>query len=91
MGDLENKQIIDLTAELSDMTIENELKRQVNNNIIRLRDMKAYRGMRHALGYPVRGQRTRTQVSDIWGWKGKEAWLGTRLTLSTDGHGDEVE
>ena len=68
MGGLENKQILDLTAELSDMNIENDLKRQVNNNIIRLRDMKTYRGMRHALGYPVRGQRTRTQVSDELRW-----------------------
>ncbi|MCJ1333425.1 hypothetical protein MMC10_010123 [Thelotrema lepadinum] len=29
MGGLENKQILDLTAELSDMNIENDLKRQV--------------------------------------------------------------
>ncbi|KAI4143781.1 MAG: hypothetical protein LQ340_006874 [Diploschistes diacapsis] len=63
MGSLENKTILDLTAELTDMTIENDLKRQINENISRLRDMKSYRGMRHALGYPVRGQRTRTQTA----------------------------
>jgi small subunit ribosomal protein S13 len=63
MSTLENKQIIDLTADLTGMKIENELRREVLNNISRLRDMKAYRGMRHALGYPVRGQRTRTQTT----------------------------
>ena len=45
------------------MTIENDLRRQVRDNIARLRDMKAYRGLRHAFGLPVRGQRTQTQVS----------------------------
>ena len=65
MGSLENKQIVELNAELTDMTIENELKRQINDNIARLRDMKSYRGMRHQLGYPVRGQRTRSQVRAI--------------------------
>ena len=45
------------------MTIENDLRRQVRDNIRRLRDMKSYRGLRHAFGLPVRGQRTRTQVS----------------------------
>ena len=65
MGGLENKTILDLTADLTDMTIENDLKRQVNENISRLRDMKSYRGMRHALGYPVRGQRTRTQTATV--------------------------
>ena len=63
MKELDNKQLIDLTAELSNMTIENDLRRQVRGNIGRLRDMRAYRGLRHALGLPVRGQRTRTQVS----------------------------
>ncbi|MCJ1443111.1 MAG: hypothetical protein MMC23_003608 [Stictis urceolatum] len=63
VGDLQNQQVLDLTAELSGMTIENDLRRQVRENIARLRDMKAYRGLRHALGQPVRGQRTRTQTA----------------------------
>jgi small subunit ribosomal protein S13 len=64
VGGLANKQVLDLTAELSGMTIENDLKRQLRANIARLRDMGAYRGRRHAMGLPVRGQRTRTQVGD---------------------------
>lgn len=62
VGSLTNKQVLDLTAELSNMTIENDLRRQLRDNIGRLRDMGSYRGRRHALGLPVRGQRTRTQV-----------------------------
>lgn len=54
--------MLDLNAELSGMTIENDLKREMRENIKRLRDIGAYRGKRHALGLPVRGQRTRTQV-----------------------------
>ncbi len=44
------------------MTIETDLRRQVQDNIRRLRDMGSYRGRRHAMGLPVRGQRTRSQV-----------------------------
>lgn len=62
LRDLSPKQVFDLNAELASLRIENELKREMRENIARLRDMGAYRGRRHALGLPVRGQRTRTQV-----------------------------
>ncbi|KAA6407402.1 MAG: 30S ribosomal S13 [Lasallia pustulata] len=62
VGSLANKQVLDLTGELSSMTIENDLRRQLRDNIRRLRDMGSYRGRRHALGLPVRGQQTRTQT-----------------------------
>ena len=44
------------------MKIENDLRREVLNDIKRLKETGTYRGRRHALGLPVRGQRTRTQV-----------------------------
>ncbi|KAL9122528.1 MAG: hypothetical protein Q9187_000910 [Circinaria calcarea] len=71
VGSLANKQIFDLTAELSGMHIENDLRREVRDNIRRLRDMGAYRGRRHAQGLPVRGQKTRTQVCVSKGAFGK--------------------
>ena len=40
--------------------IEGDLKRQVAGNIKRLKDIKAYRGVRHMRGLPSRGQRTKT-------------------------------
>ncbi|KAF2178521.1 30S ribosomal protein-like protein S13 [Zopfia rhizophila CBS 207.26] len=63
VGSLRNPQILDLNAELSNMKIENDLRREVQDNIRRLRDMGTYRGRRHAMGLPVRGQRTRTQIT----------------------------
>lgn len=41
-------------------TVEGDLHRTVANNIKRLKDINAYRGLRHKLNLPVRGQRTRT-------------------------------
>jgi small subunit ribosomal protein S13 len=45
-----------------DYTVEGPLRRQVTQNINRLKDIKCYRGTRHRLGLPVRGQRTRTNA-----------------------------
>ncbi len=44
----------------SEYIVEGDLRRQVQNNIKRLISIHAYRGTRHRLGLPVRGQRTRT-------------------------------
>ena len=41
-------------------TIEGELRREIGQNIKRLKDIHAARGERHARGLPVRGQRTKT-------------------------------
>lgn len=40
--------------------LEGDLKRETSTNIKRLRDIKSYRGSRHAKGLPGRGQRTKT-------------------------------
>ncbi len=42
------------------LTLEGDLKREVAGNIKRLKDIKAYRGVRHTRGLPVRGQRTKS-------------------------------
>lgn len=44
---------------LEGMQLEGELRQMKTRNIKRLQDIKAYRGIRHKLGLPVRGQRTR--------------------------------
>lgn len=48
-----------ITDELKDYLLENDLRREVNSFIKRLKEIKCYRGMRHNLGLPVRGQATR--------------------------------
>ena len=45
-----------------DVVAEGQLRRQIAQNITRLRDIGCYRGMRHRKGLPVRGQRTRTNA-----------------------------
>jgi small subunit ribosomal protein S13 len=46
----------------SDYVVEGQLRRQVQQSIARLRDIRCYRGLRHIRGLPVRGQRTRTNA-----------------------------
>ncbi|MBL4844060.1 MAG: 30S ribosomal protein S13 [Planctomycetes bacterium] len=48
--------------------VEGALRRQVQSNIQRLKDIGCYRGLRHRRGLPVRGQRTKTNAR---GRKGK--------------------
>lgn len=45
-----------------DYVVEGPLRRQLQQDVNRLRDIKCYRGIRHRLGLPVRGQRTRTNA-----------------------------
>lgn len=61
--DLREDEVARLAALLDkDYTVEGQLRRQVNQNIARLRDIGCYRGLRHRRGLPVRGQRTRTNA-----------------------------
>ncbi len=49
--------------------IEGDLKREVAGNIKRLKDIKAYRGVRHMRRLPARGQRTKTNARTLKGVK----------------------
>ncbi len=57
----------------SSLTVEGELHRVVTSNIKRLKDIKAYRGMRHSMNLPSRGQRTRTNARTR---RGKKVTVG---------------
>jgi small subunit ribosomal protein S13 len=57
----------------ADYTVEGDLQRLVTNNIKRLKDVNAYRGLRHKAGLPVNGQRTRTNARTR---KGKAVAVG---------------
>src|SRR5947207_7803367 len=61
--ELSDHEISRLTALLEkEYTVGGPLKRQIQQNIARLRDIGCYRGFRHRRGLPVRGQRTRTNA-----------------------------
>jgi small subunit ribosomal protein S13 len=58
--------------------IEGELRRVIRQNVNRLIEIKAYRGIRHARRLPVRGQRTRTNSRTVRGNVRKTAGSGKR-------------
>lgn len=61
--DLDEDELSRLASLLEhDYTVEGPLRRQVGQAIGRLREIRCYRGMRHRMGLPVRGQRTRTNA-----------------------------
>jgi len=57
----------------ADFVVEGELQRIVSGNIKRLKDIKSYRGMRHTIGLPLRGQRTKTNARTR---RGKKVTVG---------------
>ncbi|MEK7644871.1 MAG: 30S ribosomal protein S13 [Patescibacteria group bacterium] len=52
---------------IEDYKIEGDLKREVAGNVKRLKDIKAYRGIRHLRRLPVHGQRTKTNSRTVRG------------------------
>lgn len=51
-----------LRDEISKLTTEGDLRREIQGNIKRLSDIGTYRGMRHRRNLPAHGQRTRTNA-----------------------------
>lgn len=58
--------------------LEGDLKREVSGNVKRLKDIGAYRGMRHSRKLPVRGQRTKTNSRTVRGNVRKTMGSGKR-------------
>jgi small subunit ribosomal protein S13 len=56
-----------IRKDIEDRTIEGNLKREISANIKRLKDIKAYRGIRHMRKLPVKGQRTKTNSRTVRG------------------------
>ena len=62
IGDLSEVQLDALRGEVAKLTVEGDLRREVNMNIKRLMDLGCFRGIRHRRSLPVRGQRTKTNA-----------------------------
>lgn len=77
--DEENK----IRAVIEAMTLEGNLKREIAANIKRLKDIKAYRGVRHMKRLPVRGQRTKTNSRTVRGNVRKTMASGRRKESKT--------
>ena len=60
--DLTDAELERIRDAISKLTVEGDLRREIQLSIKRLIDLGTYRGMRHRRGLPVRGQRTRTNA-----------------------------
>ena len=60
--DLTDAEMDRLRESITRLTVEGDLRREVQMSIKRLIDLNSYRGSRHRKGLPVRGQRTRTNA-----------------------------
>jgi small subunit ribosomal protein S13 len=61
--DLTDEEIARIAGILDrEYTVEGPLRRQIHQNVQRLKEINCYRGLRHRRGLPVRGQRTRTNA-----------------------------
>ncbi|GBD98753.1 30S ribosomal protein S13 [bacterium BMS3Abin07] len=61
--DLRDDEIIKIRGVIDkNYRVEGDLRREISMNIKRLRDIGCYRGLRHRLGLPVRGQKTKTNA-----------------------------
>jgi small subunit ribosomal protein S13 len=85
------KKVSEITADeenairkiIEGMTTEGALKREVSGNVKRLKDIKAYRGVRHMKKLPVHGQRTKTNSRTIRGNVRKTMGSGKRKLEKT--------
>ena len=60
--DLTEDEISKIRDQVEDLTVEGDLRRERSQNIKRLMEIGAYRGIRHRRGLPVRGQKTKTNA-----------------------------
>lgn len=78
--DLSRDDINNLMKALETFKVEGDLKKEIRENIDRLKAIRAYRGIRHMVSLPVRGQRTKSNSRTRKGKKKtvgsltKEAW-----------------
>lgn len=60
--DLTEEEVGRIRTIIEEYKIEGELRKEIRLNIKRLLDIKCYRGLRHKMGLPVRGQKTKTNA-----------------------------
>ena len=72
-----------LRSSIEAFKIEGDLKREVSQNIKRLKDIGSYRGSRHKKNLPVRGQRTKTNSRTVRGNVRKTMGSGRRKVEKT--------
>jgi small subunit ribosomal protein S13 len=82
-NDLTPEQEAFIRKEIESRKVEGDLKRLVAGNVKRLKDIKSYRGSRHAKRLPSRGQRTKTNSRTVRGNVRKTMGSGRRKVEKT--------
>lgn len=72
--DLTEDEINKITRAIEGIMVEGDLEREIAQNIRRLEEIHTYRGLRHRMGLPARGQNTRHNARTR---KGKKKTVGT--------------
>ena len=72
-----------IRKEIEIIKLEGDLRREVSQNVKRLKDIKSYRGTRHTRRLPVRGQRTKTNSRTVRGNVRKTMGSGRRKAEKT--------
>lgn len=82
VGELSDEDIAQLRSIIEkEFPVEGDLRREIVANIQRLKQVKAYRGIRHSRSLPARGQRTKTNSRTVRG--NKRTTMGSgRTTIS---------
>ncbi len=81
--DLSAKEEAALREAVEKFSLEGELRRDISGNIRRLKDIKSYRGSRHAKHLPARGQRSKTNSRTVRGNVRKTMTSGRRKLEKT--------
>ena len=71
--DLSAVEVAKLQKIIEEYKVEGDLRKEIRENIQRLKRVGTYRGSRHSAGLPVRGQRTRTNARTL---RGKRKTIG---------------
>lgn len=73
VSDLKTDEVARLQKIVDGMKVEGDLRKEIAQNVARLKEIGSYRGTRHAKGLPARGQRTRTNARTK---RGKRVTIG---------------
>ena len=79
--DLTEDEVRKIRERVDDLLVEGDLRREQSQNIKRLMEIGAYRGLRHRRGLPVNGQRTKTNARTRKGPKRGSSAAGGRAAL----------
>jgi small subunit ribosomal protein S13 len=85
--DLNPEEMNRITKALDNYTVEGDLRKEISENIKRLKEIVSYRGVRHGKSLPVRGQRTRSNARTK---RGKRLTIGAMKKEALAGKTDSA-